>query len=174
MTRLSVFFACLLPLLASTAPVPAQTGIARRAFTEQAYADFQISDTPGGTALAEANAVFVDPFSGQDLATVSSTDLDAIQTMREAAESAETDDFDPQIAAATGAAADALSVGKTKNKVLKLVAEVQGINIKIAQGKAAGTDTSADEASLAAEQTKLTTNINLDKANAGKTSKGVA
>ena len=51
--------------------------------------------------------------------------------MREAAESAETDDFDPQIDAATGATADALSVGKTKNKVLKLTAEVQGINIKV-------------------------------------------
>jgi len=174
MTRLAVVLACLLPLLASTAPVPVQNGVVRRAFQEQAYADFQISDTPGGTAEAQANAVFVDPFAGQDLATVSAADLDAIQTMREAAESAETDDFDPQIAAATGAAADALQVGKIKNKVLKLTGEVQGLNIKIAQGKAAGTDTSADEASLAEEQTKLTTNINLDEANAGKTSKGVA
>jgi hypothetical protein len=84
------------------------------------YADFQISDGKGGTAEQEANAVFVDPFKGVDLATVSSTDLDNVQTMREAAEAAETDDFNPQIDAATGAAADALNVGKIKNKVLKL------------------------------------------------------
>lgn len=49
--------------------------------------------------------VFVrtDPFAGVDLATVDSTSLDNLQTMREAAESAETDDFDPQIDAASGA-----------------------------------------------------------------------
>jgi len=171
--RCAILFG-LLPLLAFAAPVPSHTGLERRAFTELAYADFQISDTPGGTAEAEANAVFVTPFAGQDLATVSATDLASVQTMREAAESAETDDFNPQIAAATGAAADALSVGKIKNKVLKLTGEIQGINIKIAQGKAAGKDTSSDEASLAAETTKLNNNIAIDKTNAGKTSKGVA
>lgn len=66
--------------------------------------------------------VGLDPFAGVDLSTVSSDTLvnitmvqhaalssslylqDAINTMREAAESAETDDFDPQIDAATGAA----------------------------------------------------------------------
>jgi hypothetical protein len=50
--------------------------------------------------------------------------------MREAAESAETDEFDPQIDAATGTLADELQVGKIKNKVLKLTGEVQGINIQ--------------------------------------------
>lgn len=48
--------------------------------------------------------------------------------------------------------ADALQVGKIKNKVLKLTGEVQGINIKIAQAKAKGEDTSDLEDSLAAEQ----------------------
>lgn len=66
--------------------------------------------------------VGLDPFAGVDLSTISSDTLvniimvqhpalsssfysqDAINTMREAAESAETDDFDPQIDAATGAA----------------------------------------------------------------------
>lgn len=112
--------------------------------------------------------------------------------MREAAESAETDDFDSQIAAASGAAADALQVGKIKNKVLKLTGEVQVLNIKvredyagrnqldincytqIAQAKANGEDTSDLESDLNDEQTKLTTNIATDESNAGKASKGVA
>lgn len=81
------------------------TGVLTRLTSGNSYAAFQISDTPGGTALADANAVFVDPFQGQDLATVSAADLASIQTMREAAESAETDDFNPQIAAAAGTAA---------------------------------------------------------------------
>lgn len=72
-----------------------------------------------------------DPFNNTDLTTISSDTLDAMNNMREAAESAETDDFDPQIDAASGATADALSVGKTKNKVLKLTAEVQVLNIKV-------------------------------------------
>lgn len=109
-----------------------------------------------------------------------------MQTMREAAESAETDDFNPAIAAASGAAgdhtghsfeqltevvilADALQVGKIKNKVLKLTGEVQVLNIKvsfrlyfvhaslwramqIAQAQASGDDTSDLEDSLAEEQ----------------------
>jgi hypothetical protein len=44
----------------------------------------------------------VDPFNNVDLTTISSDTLDAIDTMREAAESAETDEFDPQIDAASG------------------------------------------------------------------------
>ena len=56
-----------------------------------------------------------------------------MNNMREAAESAETDDFDPQIEAASGATADALQVGKIKNKVLKLTGEVQVLNIKVRQ-----------------------------------------
>lgn len=146
----------------------------KRAFALQNYADFQISDGVGGNAQAQANAVFVDPFKGVDLSTVSSTDLDNVQTMREAAETAETDDFDPQIDAASGAAADALQVGKIKNKVLKLTGEIQGLQIKLAQQQASGEDTSDTQSSIQEEQTKLTTNINLDQANAGKTSKGVA
>jgi len=147
--------------------------LTKRAFALQDYADFQISDGVGGNAEAGANAVFVDPFNGVDLATVSSADLANVQTMREAAEAAETDQFDPQIDAASGADADALSVGKIKNKVLKLTGEVQGLNIKLAQQQAAGEDTSDTESSIQEEQTKLTTNIKLDQANAGETSKGV-
>jgi hypothetical protein len=50
--------------------------------------------------------------------------------MREAAEDAETSQFNPQIDAASGDAKKALQVGKIKNKVLKLAGEVQVINIK--------------------------------------------
>ena len=72
--------------------------------------------------------------------------------MREAAEDAETDQFNPAIKAASGDEADALQNGKIKNKVLKLTGEVQDINIKIAQAKAKGEDTSDLESSLATEQ----------------------
>lgn len=74
-----------------------------------------------GNASTEANAVFVgaclltlllvilcanvissDPFAGEDLSTIDQTTQDGIETMRLAAESAETGQFDPEIAAATG------------------------------------------------------------------------
>ncbi|EIN11746.1 hypothetical protein PUNSTDRAFT_131901 [Punctularia strigosozonata HHB-11173 SS5] len=178
MVRLTLFALATsaLAILSGARPINrASVALTRRAaFVEQSYADFQISDGVAGNAQAEANAVFVDPFDGVDLSTVDSATLDAINTMREAAESAETDQFDPQIAATSGADADALQVGKIKNKVLKLTGEVQGINIKIAQAKAKGEDTSDLESSLSEEQTKLTTNIKTDVASAGQPSKGVA
>ena len=116
------------------------------------YADFQISDGTAGDAEAKANAVFVDPFAGVDLATLDSSVASNMNTMREAAEDAETSLFNPAIDAASGAAADALQNGKIANKVLKLTGEVQVLNIKIAKAKAAGTDTSDLESDLAAEQ----------------------
>ncbi|KAI0799737.1 hypothetical protein BC629DRAFT_1581402 [Irpex lacteus] len=171
MARLALFtffFAALVSLVFS-APV-----VRRAAFKELDYADFQISDNVAGNAEALSNAVFVDPFAGQDLATVDSATLEAVQNMREAAESAETDKFNPEIEAASGADADALSVGKIQNKVLKLTGEVQALNIQLAQAKAAGKDTSSIESKITEEQTKLTKNIATDKKNAGKTSHGVA
>ncbi|KAK7686530.1 hypothetical protein QCA50_010129 [Cerrena zonata] len=147
--------------------------IERRAFQLQNYNDFQISDGTAGDAEAKANAVFVDPFKGQDLATVDKTTLAAVQTMREAAESAETDQFNPAIAKATGADADALNAGKIMNKVLKLTGEVQALNIQLAQAKAKGASTTSIQSKITAEQAKLTKNIATDKKNAGKASKGV-
>ncbi|KZT63737.1 hypothetical protein DAEQUDRAFT_89957 [Daedalea quercina L-15889] len=138
------------------------------------YADFQISNGTGGGAQTQANAVFVDPFNGIDLSTVDDDTVEIMNTMREAAESAETDDFDPQIDAASGTEADALQVGKIKNKVLKLTGEVQVLNTKIAKAQATGDDTSDLESDLADEQQKLTTNIATNTDNAGKTSQGVA
>ncbi|KAG8946675.1 hypothetical protein FRC03_001319, partial [Tulasnella sp. 419] len=135
------------------------------------YADFQISGGVAGNAAAEANAIFVDPFVGVDLATVDDAILDGMSIMRELAEDAETELFNPQIEAASGAEADELQNGKIKNKVLKLTGFKQVLNIKIAKGKAAGEDTSADEAKLAEEQGKLNNNIATDESNAGATSR---
>jgi len=166
-----ILLALLVPALAVfAAPVPSKRAFS---FALQDYSQFQISDGVAGDAEAQANAVFVDPFPA-DLTTVDATSLANLGTMREAAESAETDDFDPQIAAASGATAAALQVGKIKNKVLKLTGEVQQIKIKIAQATAAGSDTSDLESSLTAEQTKLTTNIALDVKSKGAASQGVA
>jgi len=176
---LIAFFGFFLAGIASAAPIPAKVGLIARAnatttFTEEPYSEFQISDGVGGTAVDQANAVFVEPFANVDLTTISADTLDAINSMRLAAESAETDEFDPQIDAASGATAAALQVGKIKNKVLKLTAEIEGINIKIAQAQASGADTSSLESDLSSEQTKLNSNIALDQANAGKMSQGVA
>ncbi|ODN81113.1 hypothetical protein L202_03206 [Cryptococcus amylolentus CBS 6039] len=157
-----------LPLLALAAasPVKRQNGTACPAFAAQDYADFQISDGTAGQAQAAANAVFVDPFNGYDLSTVDATSLKNIQTMREAAEDAETDQFNSAIDAASGDTADALSAGKIANKVLKLTGEVQALTIQQAQGK----DT-ADK--IAEEQEKLDTNIATDEASSGSAMTGV-
>lgn len=138
------------------------------------YAQFQISDGVAGNAETEASAIFVTPFAGQDLATVSDQTQKDIETMRQAAEAAETEKFNPAIEAATGAEADALQVGKIKNKVLKLLAEVQVLKIKLAKAKAAGKDTTSAQSKLSQEQAKLDKNIATDKAKAGSASKGVA
>lgn len=155
--------------VASAVPLPHL--VPRAAFKLLSYPQFQISDGVAGNAQAEAAAVFVDPFANVDLTTVPSQTLDDINTMREAAESAETDQFNPAIEAASGAEANALQVGKIKNKVLKLTAEVQVLKIKLAQ--AAQGDTSDLESKLTEEQTKLDNNIATDKKSAGQASKGV-
>ena len=126
-----------------------------------------------------------------------------METMRKAAESAETDQFNPAIEAASGADADALQNGKIQNKVLKLTGEVQVLKIKLAKAQAAGDDTASIESKIAAEQCvsafcmswiwffacactvdadyaphicrkKLSNNIATDKKSAGEASKGVA
>jgi hypothetical protein len=56
--------------------------------------------------------------------------------------------------------------GKIKNKVLKLTAEVLGIQVEAAQG--------GSSSDLAAEQTKLAKNIQLDTAAAGQASTAVS
>ena len=116
------------------------------------YADFQISDGTAGDAEAKANAVFVDPLAGLDLASLDDSVASNMETMRKAAEAAETDQFNPAIEAASGADADALQNGKIQNKVLKLTGEVQVLKIKLAKAQAAGDDTASIESKIAAEQ----------------------
>ncbi|KAH9813848.1 hypothetical protein DFH28DRAFT_1169803 [Melampsora americana] len=133
----------------------------RRAFTLKSYPDFQISTGTAGQGQAAANAVFVDPFKGTDLAAVSSTDLDNVNTMAKAAVDAE-EDFNSAIAvkipfkaASDSATKDALNAGKIVNKVLKLTGEVQVLTIQAAQGKDVA-------AKLKTEQAKLTENLKKD------------
>ncbi|KAA8574728.1 hypothetical protein MFRU_049g00180 [Monilinia fructicola] len=133
--------------------------------TASAYNDFQISDGTAGTAQDQANSLFT-AIDKNNLAAVSESDLDIIQGVHDAAEDAETDAFNPAIAAASGDAATALQNGKIKNKVLKLTAEVLSIQVKAAQG--------GDDTDLAAEQTKLANNIKLDTAAAGQASTAVS
>ncbi|KAF9264190.1 hypothetical protein L218DRAFT_254584 [Marasmius fiardii PR-910] len=140
-----------------------------RAFKELPYAQFQISDGTAGQAEAKANAVCVDPFQGQDLATVDAASLKALSDMRVAAEDAETSLFNPAI---DKASADALQNGKIQNKVLKLTCETQVLKIQLAQAKTG--DTASIQSKLDEEQTKLNTNIATDKKNAGAASQGVA
>lgn len=104
-----------------------------------------------------------------NLAGVAASDLAIIQAARVTAENAETETggFNDAIAAASGSAADALQVGKIKNKVLKLKLEVLGLQIDQAQS---GTDNTAK---IAAEQKKLDTNIATDKKSAGQASQSV-
>lgn len=93
---------------------------------------------------------------------MSAADLKIIKATHDAAEDAEVKAFNPAVAAATGDAATAIQNGKIKNKVLKLTAEVLGLQIEAAQGKTGG--------DVAAEQTKLTNNIALDTKAAGQAS----
>lgn len=104
-----------------------------------------------------------------NLAGVAAADVSVIKAARVTAEDAETGTggFNDAIAAASGTAADALQVGKIKNKVLKLKLEVLGLQIDQAQS---GTDNTAK---IAAEQKKLDTNIATDKKSAGQTSQSV-
>ncbi|KAJ4397009.1 hypothetical protein N0V93_001233 [Gnomoniopsis smithogilvyi] len=135
--------------------------------TKQAYADFQISDGVAGNALAEVQAKF--PIDENDLANVDPADVAILTAARTTAEDAETETggFNDAIAAASGTAADALQVGKIKNKVLKLKLEVLNLQIDQAQN---GKDNTAK---IAAEQKKLDTNIATDTKSAGQTSQSV-
>lgn len=159
--------------------------------TKQSYAQFQVSDGVAGNALAEVQAKFPvssapiitttrQPHEPQrshtqsqidenDLANVDPADAAIISSARTTAEDAEVNagGFNDAIAAASGAAATALQVGKIKNKVLKLKLEVLDLQIQQAQG---GKDNTAK---IAAEQKKLDTNIATDTKSAGDASQAV-
>ena len=83
-------------------PAPRLASACIQLTSAHSYAQFQISDGVGGNAQAEANAVFVDPFAGTDLASVSSDVLDAMNSMREAAEEEPDDERSPVARVACG------------------------------------------------------------------------
>ncbi|PQE31441.1 small secreted protein [Rutstroemia sp. NJR-2017a WRK4] len=146
----------------STSTATAATG--GSVLTAAAYNDFQISSGTAGDAQTKANALF-SAIDMNNLASVSAADLKIIKGIHDAAEDAEVQAFNPAIKAASGDAATALQNGKIQNKVLKLTAEVLGIQVEAAQG--------GDDSDLAAEQTKLANNIKLDTAAAGQASTAV-
>jgi len=158
--------------LAASSPKPKKAAASSTAtaaaggsvLTASDYNTFQISSGTAGDAQTKANALFAN-IDMNNLASVSASDLKIIEGIHDVAEDAETQAFNPAIAAASGDAATALQNGKIQNKVLKLTAEVLGIQVKAAQG--------GDDSDLAAEQTKLTNNIKLDTAAAGQASTAV-
>lgn len=87
----------------------ATTGSGGDVLTSAAYNDFQISDGTAGDAQEKANALF-SAIDMNNLASVSSNDLDVINGIHDAAEDAETDAFNPAIDAASDDAATALQV----------------------------------------------------------------
>jgi len=120
-------------------------------------------------ALAEVNTNF--PVSS-DLASTSAADLAVISKAAQVSEDAETGTggFNDAIAAAGGTgttAGTALQNGKIKNKVLKLQTDVLRIQIEVAQGN------TGSQSELAAQQTKLATNVALDKKAAGQASTSI-
>lgn len=97
---------------------------------------------------------------------MAASDLAIISSAAQISESAETatGGFNDAIAAAGASttAGKALQNGKIKNKVLKLQTDVLRLQIESAQGK---TDLASQ---LSTQQTKLATNVALDKAAAGQ------
>lgn len=100
-------------------------------------------------------------------AAVSKSDLAILVAARQTAENAEAS-FNTAVAAASGANANALQVGKIKNKVLKLRTFEMLVQIQQAQGA------NNKAAQLADIQTKLAANVKLDQASRGKKSQSVS
>jgi hypothetical protein len=126
------------------------------------YDAISISGGQAGNAEAEALAVF----SALDLnnpKNIDRADINFLNQVNGVANDAETGAFNPAIEAATGAKKDALAAGKTKNKVLKLMATKIQLEAKQAQGEDVA-------AKLEEELTKLNNNIAADTKNAGKPS----
>jgi len=171
--RFSTLTTLLLTLSSSLAAPTTKraTGSSASVLTVQTYDDFSVSSGVAGNALAEVNAKF--PVDQTNLAGISASDLAIISSAAQISESAETGTggFNDAIAAAGGTgttAGTALQNGKIKNKVLKLQTDVLRIQIEVAQGNTG----SASE--LSAQQTKLATNVALDKAAAGQTSTAIS
>ncbi|KAM0171711.1 hypothetical protein ACHAPF_007958 [Botrytis cinerea] len=197
-SNLAIFFSL------SVATLAAPTDTIKRASTKATsasvltagdYSSFQVSDGVAGDALAEVNAKFpvrtlsivplVYPvfkksqpliypqIDTSNFAGVSASDLAIITKAAQISEDAEvgTGGFNDAIDAAGGTSSTAgapLQIGKIKNKVLKLQTDVLRIQIQTAQGNA------GSSSELATQQKKLATNVALDVAQAGKTSKSIS
>ncbi|CZT44288.1 uncharacterized protein RSE6_04435 [Rhynchosporium secalis] len=148
--------------LALAAPTPLKARAA--VLGKKSYNDLSVSGGVAGNALSEVLAKL--PIDTANLANVDKADIAFLGEVNNIANDAETEKFNPAIAAATGDAKIALQNGKIKNKVLKLEATVLKLKAQAAQGK----DTSVK---LAAESKKLDNNIALDKAAAGQPSTAV-
>ncbi|KAH9468118.1 hypothetical protein MJO28_006569 [Puccinia striiformis f. sp. tritici] len=126
-------------------------------FPFKEYAEFQISDGVAGHALEAAQKVFVEPFKG-DLSQITQNDLNNLVTMSLAA--IENEKGFNKVKSKSGP----LAAGKTANKVLKLVGEIQVIELH----NKLGLQQVDTEARIKEHQTKLTKNTKLDRQNAGK------
>ncbi|KAH6675310.1 hypothetical protein F5X68DRAFT_278379 [Plectosphaerella plurivora] len=130
-------------------------------FSDQDYNSLSISGGVAGNGEQEA----LEKLGGlpADLSTVSKADITFLGRVNSVANEAEKGAFNPAIEAATGAEADALAAGKTKNKILKLTATMLKLQAQAAQGEDVA-------AKMADEQKKLDNNIAADKARAGEPS----
>lgn len=126
------------------------------------YDAISISGGQAGNAEAEALAVF-SALDVKNPGNIDAADLKFLGAVNDVANDAEVSAFNPAIKAATGADADALAAGKTKNKVLKLMATKIELEAKQAQGEDVA-------AKLEDETKKLNNNIATDKKNAGNPS----
>ncbi|KAK3382618.1 hypothetical protein B0T24DRAFT_602111 [Lasiosphaeria ovina] len=145
--------------LAAAAPVEK-----RAVFSTKTYDQLSISGGVAGNAQKEALAVLEG--LPADLTKVEKADLNFLNSVNQIANDAETEAFNPQIAAASGTEAAALQRGKIKNKVLKLTATILKLQAQSAQGQNVASQ-------LATEQKKLDNNISQDKAAAGQASTAV-
>ncbi|CAG8951263.1 hypothetical protein HYFRA_00008012 [Hymenoscyphus fraxineus] len=137
--------------------------LSTRALGTKTYNELSISGGTAGDGEAEALAKLD---VGSDFAAVSKEDIKFLNDVNDLGNAAEKEGFNPLIESATGDEKIAAANGKTKNKILKLMASVLELKAEGAQGK----DTTAK---LAEEQKKLDGNIAKDKANAGQPSTAV-
>lgn len=159
--QFSTILAALSATCALSAPLTSQIE-KRGVFSVQTFNDMSISGGVAGNAEAEALAKFSN-LNMNNLASADQADISFIQSVNAICNQAEVQAYVPAIAAARGEARAALQRGMTKNKVLKIVAQILRLRIDQAQGQ----DTAAQ---IAAEQVKLDNNNKQDKAQAGKSS----
>jgi len=139
------------------------------------YAEYQISDGVGGDAEKEAAAVFIDPFIGIDLSTVPFEVYDTLRIVHEEAEDIEIEGFDPAIEALGEDSPEgkALSVGKSKNRVLYATAGLQAVRIKVAVENALHIEDPWQDVDIDEAEGYYQWAVDADRANEGLPSKSI-